>query len=56
VVAPTGTVARIKELDLTVKLAAVWLNVTLVAPVKFVPRMFTDAPTLPEVGIVSTNG
>jgi hypothetical protein len=43
-------------LDLTVKLAAVWLNVTVVAPVKLEPMMFTDAPTLPEVGRVSTNG
>jgi hypothetical protein len=30
--------------------------VTLVAPVRFVPRILTATPTLPEVGFVSTNG
>src|SRR5882762_8572253 len=41
VVAPVGTVAVISELDTTVNAAAVPLNVTLVAPVRLVPRMTT---------------
>ena len=45
VVAPAGTVVVISELDTTVKLAAMPLNVTLVAPVRLVPRMLTAAPT-----------
>ncbi len=56
VVAPVGTVVVISELETTVNVAAVPLNVTLVAPVSFVPRILTAAPTLPEVGSVSTNG
>jgi transposase InsO family protein len=36
--------------------AAVPLKLTLVEPVRLVPRMLTAAPTLPEVGCVSTNG
>jgi hypothetical protein len=40
----------------TVKTAAVPLKLTLVAPVRLVPRILTDAPTLPEVVCVSTNG
>ena len=56
VVAPLGTVAVISELDKTLKAAAVPLNVTLVAPAKFVPRILTAVRTLPEVGCVSTNG
>jgi hypothetical protein len=55
-VAPEGTVAVIKHLDTTVKVAAVPLNVTLVAPVRSLPRILIDAPTLPEVVCVSTNG
>jgi hypothetical protein len=30
--------------------------VTLVAPVRLLPRILTAAPTLPELGSVSTNG
>jgi hypothetical protein len=56
VVAPDGTVAVIKVLELTVKLAGVPLNVTLVAPVKLLPRILTVAPTLPLVVCGSTNG
>lgn len=56
VVAPAGTVAPIKELEITLKTAAVPLKVTLVAPVRLVPRISTTAPALPEVGCVSTNG
>jgi hypothetical protein len=32
------------------------LNVTLVAPVRSLPRILTAAPTLPNVGCVFTNG
>jgi hypothetical protein len=39
-----------------VKTAAAPLKLTLVAPVRSVPRISTVAPTLPEVGSVSTNG
>ena len=45
VVAPVGTVVVIKEAETTLKTAAVPLNVTLVAPVGFVPRILTAAPT-----------
>jgi len=55
-VAPAGTVVVISELETTVKTAAVPLNVTLVAPVRLVPRIVTAFPTLPEEGSVSTNG
>ncbi len=44
-VAPAGTVALINELDATVNVAAVLLNVTLVAPFRLVPRILTGAPT-----------
>lgn len=50
VVAPVGTVVVISELETTVNVAAVPLNVTLVEPVRPVPRILTAAPTLPEVG------
>jgi hypothetical protein len=56
VVAPVGTVVVISELETTLKAAAVPLNVTLVAPVRLVPRILTGFPTLPEVVCVSTNG
>lgn len=56
VVAPDGTVVLISEPETTVKLAATSLKVTLVAPVKLVPRILTAAPTVAEVGSVSTNG
>jgi hypothetical protein len=55
VVAPFGTVAVISELETMVKTAAVPLKVTLVAPVRLVPRILTTAPTVPEVVCVSTN-
>jgi hypothetical protein len=56
VVAPVGTAAAIKELEITVKVAAVPLKVTLVAPFRFVPRMLISVPTLAAVGSVFTNG
>src|SRR6266852_5454019 len=57
VVAPLGTVVLIAvPVELTVNVAFVPLKVTLVEPVKLFPRIVTYAPTLPEVGSVSTNG
>ena len=44
VVAPAGTVVVISELETTVKGAAVPLKLTLVAPVRLVPRMVTGDP------------
>jgi hypothetical protein len=49
-VAPTGTVAVIDVDEFTVKLAAVPLNLTAVAPVKFVPAMATLSPGTPLRG------
>src|SRR5438128_5912883 len=49
VVAPTGTVAWIAVADVTMKLALTPLNVTDVAPPKFVPLMVTLLPTGPLV-------
>jgi hypothetical protein len=56
VVAPVGTVAVISELETTLKTAGVPLKLTLVEPVRLVPRIVTAAATLPEVVCVSTNG
>lgn len=56
VVASEGTVVVSSELETTVKVAAIPWNVTLVAPLKFVPRIVTDDPTLPDPGSVFTNG
>jgi hypothetical protein len=50
-VAPLGTVAEIDVAELTEKLALVPLNVTAVAPVKFVPLIVTVVPTGPLVGV-----
>jgi hypothetical protein len=51
VVAPVGTTAVICVAELTVKLvAAVVLNSTWVAPVRFVPVITTDVPAGPLVG------
>jgi hypothetical protein len=44
-------VVVIKDLETTVNVAAVSLNVTLVAPVRLVLRIFTALPTLPEVAV-----
>jgi len=46
VVAPAGTVVEISEGRTTVKTAAVPLKLTLVAPVRSVPRILTVTPTL----------
>src|SRR2546430_17702936 len=50
VVAPAGTVARIAVAEVTVKVALTPLNVTEVAPLKFVPLIVTLVPTGPLVG------
>ena len=55
-VAPVGTVVVISEGETSVNTAAMPLKLTLVAPVRSVPRILTAAPTLPEVGGVFTNG
>jgi hypothetical protein len=55
-VAPAGTAVLIAEPEFAVIVASVPLKLTPVAPVRFVPRMVTDAPTLPEAGWVLTKG
>ncbi|HTT61428.1 MAG TPA: hypothetical protein VMG35_06300, partial [Bryobacteraceae bacterium] len=56
-VAPDGTTAVINAPDCrTWNVAGVPLNVTLVAPVSFVPRMSMVLPTFPAPGSVFTNG
>src|SRR5580658_7046831 len=56
VVAPVGTVVAISEGRTTVNTAGVRLKVTLVAPVRLVPRILMAVPASPEVGRVATNG
>src|SRR6058998_2503886 len=51
VVAPLGTVAVIWVFEFTVKLAAMPLKVTVVAPVKWFPPIVTVVPTGPLVGL-----
>ena len=52
VVAPTGTVAVIEVAETTLNVTAVRvLNLTTVAPVKFVPLIVTVVPTGPEAGV-----
>jgi hypothetical protein len=53
VVATFGTVVLIPEFDTTALLP---LKVTLVELLRFVPRIITDFPTLPEVGLVPRTG
>lgn len=55
-VAPVGTVVVISVLETTVNDAAIPSKLTLVAPVRFVPRMVTFAPTLAALGSVRTIG
>jgi hypothetical protein len=50
VVAPAGTDVSIRVAETRVKLAAVPLNRTLVAPPRFVPVIVTEAPTGPLAG------
>ena len=54
VVAPVGTVVVISVLDTKVKDAEVPLKVTLLAPVRFDPRIMTGDPGAPEFVTVST--
>src|SRR6266478_4628008 len=49
--APAGTVAVIWVAELTVKLALVPLNATVVAPVRVVPVIVTEVPAEPLVGL-----
>lgn len=51
VVAPEGTVALIRVALCTVKVAETPLKRTAVAPVKFVPLIWTEVPTGPLVGL-----
>lgn len=51
VVAPTGTVAKMTVVLLTVKDAAFPLKDTAVAPVKFIPVSSTSFPTRPLSGV-----
>ena len=53
--APSGTVVVMSEADVTVNDAAMPLKVTLVVPIRLVPRILTARPTFPEVGSVFTN-
>ena len=55
VVAPVGTVVLIWKADTTVKVAAVPLKLTLVAPLRLLPRIVTALPTVPEAGTVLMN-
>ena len=55
VVAPAGTVVVIKVFDTTVNVDGVPLKVTLVAPVRSVPRIPTRLPTVAPAGTVFTN-
>lgn len=50
VVAFGGTVVEIEVPPLTAKVALAPLNLTDVAPVRFVPSIFTEVPTPPEPG------
>lgn len=57
VLAPEGTVAVIAvPVEFTEKVAAVPLKVTLVDPVRLVPRIVMVAPTLPLFSTAETNG
>ena len=56
VVAPDGTLVSISDFEMILNFAAVPLKATLVAPVRSVPRILMAAPTLPELGSVSTKG
>src|SRR5208283_2150079 len=56
VVAPLGTVVSMKVPDTTVNVAGTPLNVTLVAPVRSLPRIPMTEPALPKVGLLFTKG
>ena len=50
-VAPLGTLVVILVAEATVNVAAVPLNLTLLAPVKLVPVRVTLVPTVPVLGV-----
>ena len=54
VLAPMGTVALMWEPETTVKAALAPLKLTLVAPLRSVPRIWTAAPAMPKGGHVFT--
>ena len=54
--APVGTVARMAVGETTANLTFVPLKVTLVAPVRSVPRIVITDPGLRKVGTGLTNG
>ena len=56
VVAPAGTAAAISEDRATENVAEMPLKLTLVAPVRSVPRILTVVPILPDRGSIFTNG
>jgi hypothetical protein len=56
VAAPVGTVVVMSDGEATAKVAAVPLKLTLVAPARSVPKIFTATPTSPDVGEAFTNG
>jgi len=56
VVAPAGTVVVIRVGESMVNTAGVPLKLTLVVPIRSVPRIWITAPTWPTWGSVSTNG
>lgn len=51
VVAPAGTRAWMYVSETTVNVAAVPLNVTLVAPVRLFPSIVMDCPATPKLGL-----
>src|SRR5689334_3622795 len=55
VVAVAGTVAEIEVSEMTVNVALTPLNLTAVAPVKFVPVIVTLVPAGPLVGVKLVN-
>lgn len=56
VVAPAGTEVTICVGAKTLNVVGMPLKLTAVAPVRFVPRIVTLAPTLPKVRTGCTNG
>src|ERR1017187_5038101 len=56
VVAPAGTVVEISEAETTVNAAAVPLKLTLVAPVRFVPKILIESPPSRRLTLFSRTG
>jgi hypothetical protein len=53
---PLGTVVVISVAETTLNVAAIPSKLTVVAPVRFVPRIVTLFPAAPDAGMVLTNG